>query len=513
MKRAILTYGVAFFVAAVFALPAQGQINVKDYGAVGDGLTDDTAAIGAALSATSVAGGEVYFPAGTYIISHELTIPRAVTLRGIATPGYIDWDNDWQQWLPTYQGKSSVIQYAQGAHGTMLAVADQADSFKVIGLTFRCGQGRSDADVLVAIPPRLSSYVRCRFENLASCWRRFDQPFAVRLLSCRFFGVGTPIEGSLSDSMIIGNSFTSCTYCLKLTSTSTLIEGNRFEWSDQAVRAYESKNLLIVGNVFDSMAEAAIRLNTSDNITVSNNEFYRNGANGGLAGERSQVYVTGQCTGIVIGNNVFRWGTNDNPNDPNPNPRPLYLLEFANAAASVIDFTSNSTYDGYTGIPVNDAYNNTGHVFRADSIDLSPGTGLDGSGDELGEAIKQLSRVLAGPAPCKLTLYQDRTISLWNLDATRLFVVGGTDTPTTVDLSAGSCLFERLDNVQLGTVTYTDRNGVTFAAAHPSGWPQQGLFRNGKSIFNTSPQSASPIGWVQVSSAQPAQWRGFGIIQ
>lgn len=48
-------------------------LNVKDYGAAGNGTTDDTGAINSALSAaTSADGGVVYFPAGTYLISSAL---------------------------------------------------------------------------------------------------------------------------------------------------------------------------------------------------------------------------------------------------------------------------------------------------------------------------------------------------------------------------------------------------------------------------------------------------------
>lgn len=44
--------------------------NVKDYGAIGDGVADDTAAIQAAINAASAAGGgQVYAPEGTYIVS------------------------------------------------------------------------------------------------------------------------------------------------------------------------------------------------------------------------------------------------------------------------------------------------------------------------------------------------------------------------------------------------------------------------------------------------------------
>ena len=41
-------------------------VNVKDYGAVGDGVTDDTSAIAAAFTAAGDAGKSVFFPSGTY---------------------------------------------------------------------------------------------------------------------------------------------------------------------------------------------------------------------------------------------------------------------------------------------------------------------------------------------------------------------------------------------------------------------------------------------------------------
>ncbi len=67
------------------------SVSVKDFGAVGDGTTDDTAAIQAALtyatpssSTTFVATGgkSVHLPAGKYKISGELSIPAFVNLIG-----------------------------------------------------------------------------------------------------------------------------------------------------------------------------------------------------------------------------------------------------------------------------------------------------------------------------------------------------------------------------------------------------------------------------------------------
>lgn len=56
-------------------------VNVRDFGAVGDGVTDDTAAIQAALNAGG--GRTVWFPSGTYLVSETLHIPHGnCTIQG-----------------------------------------------------------------------------------------------------------------------------------------------------------------------------------------------------------------------------------------------------------------------------------------------------------------------------------------------------------------------------------------------------------------------------------------------
>lgn len=57
--------------------------SAKDYGARGDGETDDTASINAELkSLGSHGGGTLYFPRGRYTLSDALMIPDHVTLKG-----------------------------------------------------------------------------------------------------------------------------------------------------------------------------------------------------------------------------------------------------------------------------------------------------------------------------------------------------------------------------------------------------------------------------------------------
>lgn len=57
--------------------------NVKDYGAIGDGSTDDLTAIQNAINAATSVGGIVFFPAATYIVSNSIVPKSNVTLQGV----------------------------------------------------------------------------------------------------------------------------------------------------------------------------------------------------------------------------------------------------------------------------------------------------------------------------------------------------------------------------------------------------------------------------------------------
>ncbi len=61
---------------------ANAPVNVRDYGAVGDGVADDTAAVQRAIDAAlNPAGGELFIPAGKYRITRTLHLNKARVLR------------------------------------------------------------------------------------------------------------------------------------------------------------------------------------------------------------------------------------------------------------------------------------------------------------------------------------------------------------------------------------------------------------------------------------------------
>ena len=98
---------------ASYSMITGAPLNVKDFGAVGDGVADDTVAINAAMTAAGVGldTRSVFFPSGQYKVTDTITVPVAVTVSGnygsIEHPSVIIWAGN--------DGTSDVIKFETGS--------------------------------------------------------------------------------------------------------------------------------------------------------------------------------------------------------------------------------------------------------------------------------------------------------------------------------------------------------------------------------------------------------------
>lgn len=108
---ALMTAGTGF-------APAQtaNVYSVRDYGAKGDGVTDDTAAFQRALDAAGAAhGGTVLADRGNYFFAGHLVVPNAVTLQGMwkSVPSHLGF-RDANRAKPTDEGTTFLITENRG---------------------------------------------------------------------------------------------------------------------------------------------------------------------------------------------------------------------------------------------------------------------------------------------------------------------------------------------------------------------------------------------------------------
>ena len=178
--------------------------SVKDFGAKGDGLTDDTAAINRALNQLYCQQQNVqvrrslFFPAGKYIISAPINIPSYATLYG--------------------EGPDNSIIQMVASGGTGTCVAQTADSLQQTGANIGNGGATPPIDINIST---------MAFQSLDNTKNIFLVQSATdcEFRSVSFLGVGTTttlINNALNTS---GVSFKSTT---SLVTTNILLSGCRF---------------------------------------------------------------------------------------------------------------------------------------------------------------------------------------------------------------------------------------------------------------------------------------------
>jgi len=148
---------IGYLPAGTGAVPTDVQsklresVSVKDFGAVGDGVADDTAAIQAALNSGAKT---VYVLAGTYLVSGQLTIPSDVSVIGEGR----------NVTVITAQGNTSgtftnsSVVYKAGVAPT--AIPDLASNVIKAArtLTFASAHGLSAGDVILIYNPTDGSF-------------------------------------------------------------------------------------------------------------------------------------------------------------------------------------------------------------------------------------------------------------------------------------------------------------------------------------------------------------------
>lgn len=91
---------------------AKGEIviNVKDYGAMGDGITDDYLSIvNSILALTAMGGGKLLFPFGTYIISQYINLTQSnIIFMGSYATLYMNFDTDYPLFMVTGDNVSFI---------------------------------------------------------------------------------------------------------------------------------------------------------------------------------------------------------------------------------------------------------------------------------------------------------------------------------------------------------------------------------------------------------------------
>ena len=162
---------VARATASITTSLTQTVINVMQHGATGDGKTDDTAAIQAAIDAVPASGGTVLFPPGTYIVAPGKTVGIAIKsnlrLAGSGAASVLkikEHLGDWQRLLSPKELGGTVENFA---------VEDLAFDANILNNPESLISETKDATYQTFVhitSGRNLSVRRCRFAPYAGVW-------------------------------------------------------------------------------------------------------------------------------------------------------------------------------------------------------------------------------------------------------------------------------------------------------------------------------------------------------
>jgi len=290
--------------------------NVSDYGATGDGVTNDGTAIAAAITAAKAAGGGIVFlPAGTYLITATLTVDgNNITIQGA--------------------GRSATIIKTVGNHLIL-------SGLNASGLEVRDLQVLGDADA-AKTNQRGIQWTGVTDGLIDNVWAKNTAYDGILLLSgclnctvsnCRVTGVGDDGINIGGDPVAAttGNTVTGCVISgatnvgihISDRSSFSSVTGNTITGCDKGIDTYNAGvysglgNNSIVGNTVNGCTTYGIYIfNSSRNVVAGNN--VEGGGTGIYLVSSSECSVTGNvvtnpstysiranpnCTDVVIADN------------------------------------------------------------------------------------------------------------------------------------------------------------------------------------------------------------------
>ena len=302
---ASILFGAQATARAQVSPAAKEQMSVREFGATGDGKTDDSKAIQRALDAAGEVGGTVFVPGGVYLCA-DLKMRSNTALIGVPT-----WDY--------HKPGGTALKLSSGDAKCLLNIGE-AQGATIDGLGFDGAQlGKGVHGIFLDKPDygkhedafRIERCQVLRFTGdgvcLAHAWC-----FSVRQSMLAYNGGdGLSLrgwDGFLSDNWFSGNERAG--FGARAENASVTFTCNRVEWNGQENMVIDSSDgYQITGNFFDRAGTCGIALRNSRrgcfSITISGNYFKRSGKLAEAASHDSaQIWIEGAKGVTCVGNTL-----------------------------------------------------------------------------------------------------------------------------------------------------------------------------------------------------------------
>jgi polygalacturonase len=302
---------VSFLQAGLGAVPTTVQaklretVSVKDFGAVGDGVADDTVAIQAAVNSAIT----VEFPDGTYLISGNITLPRhsvlvaikprAITIKSVANRTFLV-----QGAVTNTPTTAADVEFRGIAfEGVSIALADYVYWLRVIDCSFGAGTVTANTyNPLYTSNPTVAA--KTKIENAEVSGNRFVN---VRRAIYLYHGFGdvnvrdnyinTAAQSGIWISTLDYNDLAMCDRANVSNNTVLNIGTNATETYIVAIDVY-ARNATVIGNAVRNVKNVnywevdGIYVKAQEAV-INDNEIYNGGYRSNIQTKQMGIEATG----------------------------------------------------------------------------------------------------------------------------------------------------------------------------------------------------------------------------
>ena len=384
LKNNLINVLVVFFAVLInTSMYSQSQdntpfLNIKSFGAKGDGKTDDTPALLKAMEAATQSDGTVYFPHGNYLI-HPVKVPSHITLLGYSAWAYANKDKADKDYI----GKTILT--ANSGNGRALLDLDNNRGIRIIGLTL---DGKKLGKRMHGIYARHSGCEQnnniedCRIQRFSGSGIRLERSWVFGVRRCLLMfnqEHGVDVTGGY-DGWMIDNQFTANggfglfargephpdktdeeIKDLKFFGgASVMVTANRIEWNKKGgISLNKSNSMQITGCAVDHNFGPGLKITNGTAHTISGNLFRSNGVDA-KDDACSQIWLENVNGVSVTGNSI--WGWYNRKEYKFEFPYPFYGIIAKNLKGGVI--SSNAMYHSSSKEGVSDRGGNESSIIK-----------------------------------------------------------------------------------------------------------------------------------------------------